>query len=160
MQDQLAVKARRHRSKVGAAKPSLLTGMLSDAQGNRFTPSHAVRSGRCYRYYVSAAPIAETGEDRTQVWRLAAQEVEGAVIRILIEALTSPERLLERFGTGGMTADQIRKMLGRAPRLAAALRAAPCRWYPNPSDNPCQRPWSTSAFGASRPLLRVLVKVR
>ena len=52
VQDQLAVKARRHGSQVDAAEPSLLTGMLSDAQGNRFTPSHAVKNGRRYRYYV------------------------------------------------------------------------------------------------------------
>jgi hypothetical protein len=52
---------------------------------------------------------------------LAAQEVEGAVIRILVEALTNPARLLERVGSGGMPADQIRKMLARAPRLAGAL---------------------------------------
>jgi site-specific DNA recombinase len=53
VRDQLAAKARRHRSKVDAGEPSLLAGMLTDAQGNWFTPSHAVRSGRRYRYYVS-----------------------------------------------------------------------------------------------------------
>jgi hypothetical protein len=125
VQDQLAVKARRHRSKVDAAEPSLLTGMLTDGHGNRFTPSHAVRSGRRYRYYVSAVPITETGADPAQSWRLPAQEVEGVVIRILVEALTNPERLLERFGSGGMPADQIRKMLGRVARLAAALSGSP-----------------------------------
>jgi hypothetical protein len=46
---------------VDTAKPSLLTGTLTDGHGNRFTPSHAVGSGRRYRYYVSAAPIVETG---------------------------------------------------------------------------------------------------
>src|SRR4029077_20243696 len=125
VQDQLAAQARRHGSKVDAAEPSLLTGMLTDGQGNRFTPSHAARSGRRYRYYVSAAPITETGEDGAQVWRLAAQEVEGAAIRILAEALTSPARLLEGFGTSGMSADQIRKMLDCALRLADALSGPP-----------------------------------
>src|SRR6516162_7142346 len=56
MQDQLAARARRHGSKVAAAEPSLLAGMLTDGHGMRFTPSHAVKSGRRYRYYVSAAP--------------------------------------------------------------------------------------------------------
>ena len=125
VQNQLATKARRHRSKVDAAEPSLLAGMLTDGHGSRFTPSHVVRSGRRYRYYVSAATIAETGEDRAQVWRLAAQEVEGAVIRILVEALTNPARLLERFGTRGMPADHLRKMLARASRLAAGLSGSP-----------------------------------
>jgi hypothetical protein len=125
MQDQLAAKARRHGSKVDAAEPSLLTGMLTDDHGVRFTPSHAVKSGRRYRYYVSAAPITETGVDRMQVRRLAAHEVEGAVIQILVETLTSPASLLERFATRSMPADQIRKMLGRARRLAAALSGSP-----------------------------------
>src|SRR6516164_317683 len=65
VRDQLAAKARRHRSQVGAAEPSLLAGMLTDGHGNRFIPSHAVKNGRRYRYYVSAAPITKT-EDRAQ----------------------------------------------------------------------------------------------
>jgi len=125
VRDQLAAKARGHRSQVGAAEPSLLAGILTDGHGNRFTPSHAVKSGRRYRYYISAAPITKAGEDHAQVRRLAAQEVEGAVIRILVEALSSPRKLLERFGTGDMPADQIHKMFGRAARLAAAFNGSP-----------------------------------
>src|SRR6516162_8832417 len=125
VQNQLATKARRHRSKVDAAEPSLLAGMLTDGHGSRFTPSHAIRSGRRYRYYVSPTPITETGADPAQSWRLPAQEVEGAVIRILVEALSSPARLLERFGTRGMPADHLRKMLARASRLAAGLSGSP-----------------------------------
>jgi hypothetical protein len=121
VQDQLAAKVRRHRSQADAAEPSLLAGMLTDGHGNCFTPSHAVRSGRRYRYYVSAAALTETSEDPAQVCRLPAQEVESAVNSILVEVLTHPARLLERFGAVGTPADQIRKMLGRAARLAAAL---------------------------------------
>jgi site-specific DNA recombinase len=43
------------------------------------------------------------------------------VVRILIEGLTSPAQLIERFDTAGVPSDQIRKMLGRTARLAAAL---------------------------------------
>jgi hypothetical protein len=96
--------------------------MVTGTGSPRRTPSGAVGA---IRYYVSAAPITGTGADRVQVRRLAAQEVEGAVIRILVEALTSPARLLERFGTGGMPADQIRRMLGRAARLAVAFSSSP-----------------------------------
>jgi len=34
-------------------QPSLLAGMLFDGHGNRMTPSHAVKKGTRYRYYVS-----------------------------------------------------------------------------------------------------------
>src|SRR5207244_4477101 len=102
-----------------------LAGLLADARGERLTPSHAVKKGRRYRYYVSATLITEAGTDRAQGWRLAAREIEEAVITILADALTSPAKLVERFGTAGMPSDQIRKMLGRAPRIAAALSGSP-----------------------------------
>jgi hypothetical protein len=41
------------------------------ARGERLTPSHAVKNGRRYRYYVSAALITDAGTERTQGWRLA-----------------------------------------------------------------------------------------
>lgn len=46
------------------------------------------------------------------------------MIRILADALTSSAKLVERFGTAGMPSDQIRKMLGRAAHVAAALSSS------------------------------------
>jgi hypothetical protein len=125
VRDQLAANKSDHRRKAKAAEPSLLAGLLVDAQGERLTPSHAVKKGRRYRYYVSAALITDAGTDRAQGWRLAAMEIEEAVIRILADALTSPARLVERFGAADMPSDQFRKLLGRAARLAAALGGSP-----------------------------------
>src|SRR5881397_2628454 len=89
------------------------------------TPSHAVKNGRRYRYYVSAALITEAGTDRAQGWRLAAEEIEDAVIKILADALTSPAKLAERFGAASMPSDHIPKLLNRAARIAAALSGSP-----------------------------------
>jgi len=125
VRDQLAANASDHRRRAKAAQASLLAGMLVDAQGERLTPSHAIKKGRRYRYYVSAALITETGTDCAQSWRLAAREIENSVIGILIDALTSPAKLLERLCTTGMPGEQVRKMLGRTGRLAAALGGSP-----------------------------------
>ena len=46
-----------------ARQPSLLAGMLFDGDGNRMTPSHAVKKGTRYRYYVSGLLITK---DRTE----------------------------------------------------------------------------------------------
>ena len=124
VRDQLATNATNHRRKADAAEPSLLAGLLVDARGERFTPSHAVKKGRRYRYYVSTALITEAGTDQSQGWRLPAQEIEDAVIRVLADALTSPALLIERFGTA-IPSDQTRKMLDRAIRLAAVLKRSP-----------------------------------
>jgi site-specific DNA recombinase len=125
VRNQLAANASDHQCKAKAAEPSLLAGLLVDARGERLTPSHAVKKGRRYRYYASAALITEAGTDHAQGWRLAAKEIEDAVIRILVDALTSPARVLERFDTSGMPGDQIRTILGRATRAAAALSGSP-----------------------------------
>src|ERR1700726_2754666 len=53
--------------------------MLFDGDGNRMTPSHAVRMGTRYRYYVSGALITK---DRTQTsagLRIPAAEIEQLV---------------------------------------------------------------------------------
>src|SRR5271170_557954 len=125
VRDQLAANTSDHRRRDKAAEPSLLAGLLVDARGERLTPSHAVKKGRRYRYYVSAVLITDAGTDRAQGWRLAAREIEEAVIRILADVLTSPARLVGRLGTADMPSEQVRKLLGRADRLAAALRDSP-----------------------------------
>jgi DNA invertase Pin-like site-specific DNA recombinase len=125
VRDKLAANASDHRRKAKAAEPSLLAGLLIDARGERLTPSHAVKKGRRYRYYVSAALITDAGTDRAQSWRLAASEIDEVVIRILADALTSPASLVEQFGAAGMPSDQIRKLLSRAARIAAALGGSP-----------------------------------
>src|SRR6202045_2185232 len=120
VRNQFATNTSEHQQRAKAAEPSLLAGLLVDARGERLTPSHAIKKGRRYRYYVSAALITDAGTDR-EGWRLAAREIEEAVIRILADALTSPASLVERFGAAGMPSDQVRKLLSRAARVAAAL---------------------------------------
>jgi site-specific DNA recombinase len=125
--DRLAANAGKHRRKARAAEPSLLAGLLFDASGGRLVPSHAIKNGRRYRYYISAVPIAEAERDRVQNWRFAAREIEDAVITILVDALHSPTTLLGRFGTADMSSAQVGKLLARARRLAATLRGTPGR---------------------------------
>src|SRR5439155_27309233 len=66
LRDRLAANATNHRRKADAAEPSLLAGLLVDASGERLTPSHAVKKGRRYRYYVSGALITKAGTERVQ----------------------------------------------------------------------------------------------
>lgn len=57
---------------------SPLTGRLFDEAGEPLTPSHAVKKGRRYRYYVSRSVIRDSGS-RQDGWRLPAGELEDAV---------------------------------------------------------------------------------
>jgi len=52
----------------GAETPSLLAGLVADANGNRMTQTHGTKKAKRYRYYVSAALLAgdRPQERRTQ----------------------------------------------------------------------------------------------
>src|SRR5262249_10368200 len=114
-----------HRGRTRAAEPSLLAGLLVDARGERLTPSHASKKGRRYRYYGSAALITGTAEDG-HGWRLAAEQIEQGVLTALAEAF-APAGFADRFALAGIPGDQIRRVLGRAARLASALRGSPAQ---------------------------------
>ena len=122
VQNRLTANAGHHRGRARAVEPSLLAGLLVDARGERLMPSHAVKKGRRYRYYVSATPAGAAVRDRSDNWRIAAQEIEEGVVRILIDALTTPARLLEQLGNPDMPSDHLRRLLRRAARFAATLR--------------------------------------
>jgi site-specific DNA recombinase len=48
-----------------AKYPSLLAGLVFDDSGERLTPSHAVKQGTRYRYYVSKLLITGTAKDNS-----------------------------------------------------------------------------------------------
>src|SRR5712672_2524986 len=121
VQAQLAANTAGHRRRAGAMAPSLLAGLLVDSAGERLTPSHAVKNGRRYRYYISRALIAAAGGERKQGWRLPAHDVEDAVIRVIVAALTAPGPLIERLGLRDASAAQTRLVLDRAASLAKTL---------------------------------------
>jgi DNA invertase Pin-like site-specific DNA recombinase len=73
--------------------PSPLTGLLFDADGERLTPSHALKKGVRYRYYVSRHLITGDKTERRGM-RLPAFGIE-ALIRTRIGALlANPEELI------------------------------------------------------------------
>src|SRR4029077_1800681 len=60
-------------------QPSLLAGMLFDGDGNRMTPSHAIKKGTRYRYYVSRSLITKDRTETSAGLRIPAAEIEHLV---------------------------------------------------------------------------------
>src|ERR1700757_4879655 len=60
-------------------QPSLLAGMLFDRDGNRMTPSHAVKKGTRYHYYVSGSLITKDRTENSAMLRIPAAEIENLV---------------------------------------------------------------------------------
>ena len=55
---------------VSANHPSLLTRMVFDEAGERLTPTHAVKKGTRYRYYVSTSLITGAKRNRSSGRRI------------------------------------------------------------------------------------------
>jgi site-specific DNA recombinase len=63
-----------------AKHPSLLAGMLFDENGERLTPTHAIKKGTRYRYYVSRSLITGATKSGSKGRRIPAANLETLVI--------------------------------------------------------------------------------
>jgi site-specific DNA recombinase len=139
---QAALAANRIDRKMGAGakSPSLLTGMVFDAAGERLTPTHAVKKGARYRYYVSTSLV--TGATKSDGGRrIPAGDLEGLVMDRLRAFFADPAAILNAVAEGSRGAfddprliesgRQIADDLGAlAPdKVKATLMALLCRVY-------------------------------
>jgi hypothetical protein len=94
-----------------------LVGLLYDSQGNRFTPSHAVKRGKRYRYYISQAAIHHKAT-ATGPTRIPAEEIEGLICRRIQSLLSSPEQLLQSIGVESDGAPTSKLLISAGKHLA------------------------------------------
>ena len=78
-----------------AKHPSLLVGLAFDENGERLTPSHAVKKGTRYRYYVSTSLITGAAKDRSKGRRIPAANLESLVITRLRTFLSDQGAILD-----------------------------------------------------------------
>src|SRR5262249_51122936 len=90
VQAQLAGNTAQRNSGTRIRQPSLLTGMLCDCRGNPMTPTHAIKKGRRYRYYVSRPQITKGRSDGSAGLRLPAEEIEQLVTGRVRQWLLDP----------------------------------------------------------------------
>ena len=100
---------------------SLLTGLLFDRDGNRMTPSHAVKKGTRYRYYVSRPLITRERTESSTGLRIPAAEVEQLVTSRVRQWLLDPGSIYQAT------------QLPDCRRSAGSLRAPPRSGRAGPS---------------------------
>jgi DNA invertase Pin-like site-specific DNA recombinase len=79
-----------------ATTPSLLTGLVFDTEGVRYTPTHTARRGRRYRYYTSQSMIQH--QEPAGIARIPAAELENLVQSRLRRLLTTPDEFVRLLG--------------------------------------------------------------
>jgi len=130
VQAKLSENAGSRRSGAGANSPSLLTGLLFDQNGRRLTPSHAVKSGRRYRYYVTATAGPGTESKVTDTMRIPAHQIEDLVLGAARQFFTDKVQIIDRLELGDLEPQSLPTIIDRAQTLAASLKSgntAACR---------------------------------
>jgi site-specific DNA recombinase len=74
---------RTNHAKARQKSQSLLTGRIFDARGNRMTPSHAVKNGVRYRYYISSVLIQGQADEAAKLNRVPAAQIEALIVSAL-----------------------------------------------------------------------------
>ena len=93
--------ARSDRPLVVASSP--LVGKLFNALGEGLTPSHSVKAGRRYRYYVSRSLISGTADSNRHGWRLPAPDLERAVSEAVGQTLSDRQGIAAALGDAGLS---------------------------------------------------------
>ena len=114
VQNKLAVHRQERALAVGAEAPSLLAGLIVDADGSRMTPTHATKKAKRYRYYVSASLLAGDHPQAQKGMRVPAGDIEALVL----------DRLRAFFSSRTDIGDALTPLDLEARAFDAALRNA------------------------------------
>jgi site-specific DNA recombinase len=99
--------------------PSLLVGLLFDGKGHRMTPTHAIKNGRRYRYYVSRPLIVESRSDAAGL-RIPAAEVEQIVTNRIRQLLSEPASVFAIIEAHATEPRRQQTLIAQAAKLAQA----------------------------------------
>ena len=104
-----------------AKHPSLLAGMAFDENDERLTPSHAVKKGTRYRYYVSTSLITGTAKDRSGGRRISAANLETLVITRLRTFLADQGAILDAIRDEHANGTGQNRLIERGRQIAEEL---------------------------------------
>ena len=107
---------KRERSRTSSG--SMLTGLLFDASGSRYIPTHAQKGGRRYHYYTSQAAIK--GEKRDDaLGRLPAPALESAAAEQIRAFLQSPAAIFDAVKQIDLPELNFDKLLKHAKQISS-----------------------------------------
>jgi site-specific DNA recombinase len=120
---QAVLAANRVETGARARHPSLLTGMVFDETGEGLTPTHAVKKGTRYRYYVSTSLLTGAGRTRASGRRIPAGNLEGLVINTIRTFLADPGAILDAVGNDSHGGPGRSQLIERGRQIAEELGA-------------------------------------
>ena len=106
-----------------AKQPSLLAGLIFDESGERLTPSHAVKKGTRYRYYVSRSLIVGTAKDKSTGRRIPASNLETLIITKLRSFLADGGAVLNVIREEHVNGAAQSRLIARGVKIAKEIES-------------------------------------
>ncbi|MCT2558021.1 recombinase family protein [Tsuneonella sp. YG55] len=119
VQAMLAANAAGSARRLKHKHPSLLVGKVFDGEAREMTPSHATKSRRRYRYYVTRPDQL----DGTRAWRVSAHDLEQLVCSSIAAKLADGQFMIGHAGSADTDADQLQAATAEAGLATATLRS-------------------------------------
>ena len=110
---------------MAAEAPSLLAGLIVDADGSRMTPTHATKKAKRYRYYVSASLLAGDHPQAQKGMRVPAGDIEALLLDRLRAFFSSRTDIGDALTPLGLEARALDAALRNAFALSERWLAAP-----------------------------------
>ncbi len=104
-----------------AKHPSLLVGIVFDENGERLTPTHAVKKGTRYRYYVSTSLITGKAKGHSTGRRIPAGNLEDLVIGRVRTFLADQGAILDAIRDEHADGAGQKRLIGRGRQIAEEL---------------------------------------
>ena len=107
-----------------ALEPSLLAGIVFDASSEPMTPTHAVKKGTRYRYYISRRLITGPASDSSRRQRVPASDLEASA-SAAAALLADPVEFLSAISNGERDAPMQKRLRDAAAALSARWENLP-----------------------------------
>jgi len=122
-QELLRLHTVRADGKPSGSMSSPLIGKLFDDQGERLTPSHAVKGNRRYRYYVSRSLMKGAARKSGQGWRVPALELERNLAAAIAKILDERTAIVADIDAAGLGTHDITSIIAIAAEWGTRLRS-------------------------------------
>lgn len=101
-----------------------MTGLVFDEDGERLTPSHATKSNKRYRYYISHDQLEEKDNTKPKaIIRIPAGDIESLILRELREFLSDASKISEAFASFQLDTNSLDHALKISEKLAHNLQS-------------------------------------
>jgi site-specific DNA recombinase len=101
-----------------AQHPSLLAGLVFDESGQRLTPTHTVKKGTRYRYYVSKPLVTGAAKDISQGRRVPAGNLESLVVGKLRAFLADKGAILSAISDTAKIGAEQQRLIARGRQVS------------------------------------------